>query len=412
MKGEELLGQSPEQWRRSREPDEPHPAGPPGRARRGDADRAPGGRDHPGARKVSRPRGRGPGIAALADTGIGQAEARYGDPPHRFSGGMCQRCVIAAALATSPTLLIADEPTTALDVTIQAQILALLRGLRERSNMTVILITHDMGVIAQMCDRVGVMYAGELVEVANVQEIFAQPGHPYTAALFGAIPSARRHGQPFRRYPGSSRPLETAGRLPLQGALRAPDRAVRRGPALSAISPSQAAACWKRGDFRPTAPPGVAIGAAEGGDRRDLARSPVTGPADGPAGRAREQAVRPPGPARPAGRVVHAVNDVSFSVGRAEVVAIVGETGSGKSTLGNCVSGLLRPTAGQVWFEDNDVAQDRQGRRSQLAGRSSRCSRIRAARLTRAGRSSGRFGSRSTPAGSAPPASAGRRWRR
>ena len=78
----------------------------------------------------------------------------------------------------------------------------LLRGLRERSNMTVILITHDMGVIAQMCDRVGVMYAGELVEVANVQEIFTRPGHPYTEALFGAIPSARRHGQPLQTIPG------------------------------------------------------------------------------------------------------------------------------------------------------------------------------------------------------------------
>jgi peptide/nickel transport system ATP-binding protein len=271
-KGQELLGQSPEQWRRlrgnrmsliSQDPRAALDAVTPIGHQVAETIRA--------HRKVSRRDARALAIAALADTGIGQAEERYGDPPHRFSGGMCQRVVIAAALANQPDLLIADEPTTALDVTIQAQILALLRGLRERSNMTVILITHDMGVIAQMCDRVGVMYAGELVEVANVQEIFAQPGHPYTEALFGAIPSARRRGQPLQTIPGQVPDLSK----PLAGC-RFKERCAYRiaqcdeAPALADISPSQAAACWKRGSYRrQTASSGDAIGAADGGDRRD-----------------------------------------------------------------------------------------------------------------------------------------------
>ncbi len=176
--------------------------------------------------------------------------------PHQLSGGMRQRVMIAMALSCKPALLIADEPTTALDVTIQAQILALLRGLRERSNMTVILITHDMGVIAQMCDRVGVMYAGELVEVANVEEIFAKPGHPYTEALFGAIPSSRRHGQPLQTIPGQVPDLSK----PLDGC-RFKERCRYRiaqcdqPPALAEISPSQAAACWKRGRYHPDGDP-------------------------------------------------------------------------------------------------------------------------------------------------------------
>jgi len=130
-------------------------------------------------------------LALLRDVGIPDPERRYGDPPHRLSGGMRQRVVIATALANEPALLLADEPTTALDVTIQAQVLDLLRDLRRRHRTTIMLITHDLGVIAQMCDRVGVMYAGQLIEVAPVEEIFLAPRHPYTQALLRALPSAK-----------------------------------------------------------------------------------------------------------------------------------------------------------------------------------------------------------------------------
>jgi oligopeptide/dipeptide ABC transporter ATP-binding protein len=129
-------------------------------------------------------------IRLLEEVGIPDAARRYRDPPHRFSGGMQQRVVIATALANEPALLIADEPTAALDVTIQAQILGLMRELRRRHRTTILLIAHDFGVVAQLCDRAGVLYAGQLVEVAPVNALFSGSRHPYTAALLGALPSA------------------------------------------------------------------------------------------------------------------------------------------------------------------------------------------------------------------------------
>jgi peptide/nickel transport system ATP-binding protein len=115
-------------------------------------------------------------------------EQSVDDYPHRFSGGMRQRAMIALALACDPELLIADEPTTALDVTIQAQILALMRDLKTSTDIAIILITHDLGVVAEICDHVAVMYAGEIVEYAPVDALFATPQHPYTIGLLGSIP--------------------------------------------------------------------------------------------------------------------------------------------------------------------------------------------------------------------------------
>ena len=139
-------------------------------------------------RDVQRAQARDRALTLLADVGIPDPGRRYGDAPHRLSGGMRQRVVIATALANEPALMLADEPTTALDVTIQSQILDLLRDLRQRLRTTIVLITHDLGVIAQLCDRVGVMYAGQLVEIATVAEIFRAPRHPYTQALLAALP--------------------------------------------------------------------------------------------------------------------------------------------------------------------------------------------------------------------------------
>jgi ABC-type dipeptide/oligopeptide/nickel transport system ATPase component len=133
-------------------------------------------------------------IELMTEVGIPDAASRYGDVPHRFSGGMRQRIVIAAALANSPQLLIADEPTTALDVTIQAQVLQLIDTLRRQNGTTVLLITHDLGVVAQICDRVAVMYGGTLLEVAATAELFARPQHPYTRALLAANPAGAPRG--------------------------------------------------------------------------------------------------------------------------------------------------------------------------------------------------------------------------
>ncbi len=128
-------------------------------------------------------------IALLQETGIPAAEQRIDHYPHQFSGGMRQRVVIALALAARPELIVADEPTTALDVSIQAQIIALLKNLTRQHGAAVMLITHDMGVIAEACDRVAVMYAGRIAELGPVADVIHRPAHPYTAGLMGSIPS-------------------------------------------------------------------------------------------------------------------------------------------------------------------------------------------------------------------------------
>lgn len=138
--------------------------------------------------KVSRDEARKRAIEALSKVRIPQAAARVDDYPHQFSGGMRQRVMIAMALSCNPLLLIADEPTTALDVTVQAQILELLREIQKEQGMSILLITHDLGVVAEMCDSVAVMYAGAVVEHAEVHELFGNPLHPYTVGLLNSVP--------------------------------------------------------------------------------------------------------------------------------------------------------------------------------------------------------------------------------
>ena len=142
-------------------------------------------------------------IELLNLVGIPEPESRINSYPHELSGGMAQRVMIAMALAFVPDLLIADEPTTALDVTIQAQILDLMRNLQSQMDMSIILITHDLGVVAEMCDRVNVMYAGRIVEEAEVTELFQSPKHPYTEALIGSTPVLGEADKELVTIPGS-----------------------------------------------------------------------------------------------------------------------------------------------------------------------------------------------------------------
>ena len=185
-------------------------------------------------------------IYLLQRVGISNAKQRLNDYPHEFSGGMRQRVMIAMAVACKPKLLIADEPTTALDVTIQAQILNLLREFKEEFGMSVIIITHDLGVVAQLADRVAGMYAGRIVENAKVEEIFKNPQHPYTQALVASIP--RLGKQPDRL-------VTIEGALPRlldesTGCAFAPRCAYKiqicdeKHPPLAEIFPEQSAACW------------------------------------------------------------------------------------------------------------------------------------------------------------------------
>lgn len=141
-------------------------------------------------------------IALMRLVGIPAAERRLGEYPHQFSGGMRQRILIAIALACEPRVLLADEPTTALDVTVQDQILQLLRGLQRRLGMSMILVSHDLGVIAQMCDRVAVMYAGQIVEVGATADVIRAPRHPYTKALLASVLDVERESQELISIPG------------------------------------------------------------------------------------------------------------------------------------------------------------------------------------------------------------------
>ena len=141
-------------------------------------------------------------VSLLRSVGIPEADRRKDQYPHQFSGGMKQRAMSAMALSNSPALIIADEPTTALDVTIQAQMMDLFRDLKERLGVSILLITHDMGLVAEFCDRVSVMYAGSIVETADVHELFKRPRHPYTRALIDSIPRLDREQDQLESIPG------------------------------------------------------------------------------------------------------------------------------------------------------------------------------------------------------------------
>ncbi len=186
-------------------------------------------------------------VKMLGLVGIPSPAARYGDYPHQLSGGMRQRIMIAMALACRPRLVIADEPTTALDVTIQAQILELMDQLKSEHNMGLILITHDLGVVAERAHRTSIMYAGRIVESADTAELFRNPLHPYTEGLLASLPQITEPGKPLRTIPGHVPSLLED--LPGCGFCeRCPDKkweCKERMPALREAGPGHMVRCWK-----------------------------------------------------------------------------------------------------------------------------------------------------------------------
>ena len=196
--------------------------------------------------RTSREERRSRTIELMRLVGMPDPEKRLAAYPHQFSGGMRQRVMIAMAVACNPKLLIADEPTTALDVTIQAQVLGLMKKVRRELNTALLLISHDLGVVADIAERVIVMYAGRVVEDGDVRSIFRRPGHPYTRGLLQSVPRLRDDRQRLYQIPGS---------VPLPGTIkegcpfvtRCPDRiekCSRQTPPLFTLGPSQKAACW------------------------------------------------------------------------------------------------------------------------------------------------------------------------
>ena len=313
-------------------------------------------------------------VELLEEVRIPNASQRVNSYPHEFSGGMRQRALIAAATGCRPKLLIADEPTTALDVTVQAEILELLKGLQSQHGMALILVSHDLNVVSNVADRVAVMYAGQVVEYASCEDLFARPEHPYTEGLLGSIPSiASSHAivrsQRLTAIPGSPpnpADLLAACRFAERCQYATPGSACLSAmPSLREIRPDH----WVRSSHprdrtlveRLRWPDSVEP--MTGDSRKQLAGEQSSEQGDGmedilvvkglskrfPAPRrvGRSMNVKP--------APIKAVDNVSFSLAQGETLGFVGESGSGKSTTAYCVLQLLAPTAGSITFLGVDL---------------------------------------------------------
>ena len=335
-------------------------------------------------------------VEVLSLVGLPRPKERLDDYPHQLSGGLRQRVMIAMALACEPKLLIADEPTTALDVTIQAQILALLRNLKDQLGMAMVLITHDMGVIAGHADRVNVMYAGRVVETTDARTLFSEMRHPYTQALLASIPRLSQDTSKALHAIGGMPPdlahppagCRFAARCP-----RATDQCRDQEPPLTGPTSDHLFSCWHPvdgpltlaliGEAGPDASStGLAAPVAEPGFVDD---APVPDEAAATATAGRAEVTEQPVPvtsdadlAAPlldlrnlvkeypvtAGAVlqrkvaaVHAVSDVSFTVSAGTTFGLVGESGCGKTTIGKMIVALEKPDSGAVTLGGLDVSR-------------------------------------------------------
>ena len=286
----------------------------------------------------------------LGLVGMPRPSERLSDFPHQLSGGMRQRVMIAIGLLCEPKLLIADEPTTALDVSIQAQILKLIDNLRARLSMAVMLITHDMGVIAGHADRVAVMYAGRIVEQADTFTLFTDPRHRYTEALFESMPTLELDSAAqLAVIPGAPPKLIGAGSA-CRFAPRcrfAQDDCRTQDPPVTEATPGHLHACLHPREG--TSAAAVKIARHEAAEIAD-ADVPLLELTDV----SKQFRVRSKSPFQRAG-AVHAVSGVSLTVFPGETLGIVGESGCGKTTMGRMMVGLERPTAGSVIFDGHDV---------------------------------------------------------
>ena len=302
---------------------------------------------------LNRRQARARSVELLASVGIPSPARQMSVYPHELSGGMRQRVMIAMGLSCEPKVLVADEPTTALDVSIQAQILELLRRITEVSRTSLLMVSHDLSVVAGLADRIAVMYAGEIVEVGPTARVFDHPRHPYTLGLLACIPRLD--------FPRTESLRSIEGGLPDPHARKtgcpfAPrcafvmDRCLVDPPALEVKAPDQSAACWA--DLSEVTPQEVLAPAA-----------PASGRAPAANGHALVSVTNlkvhfPIGAAIPfRGRtMLRAVDGITVDVPRGGTLGIVGESGCGKSTTGRALLRLVEPTSGHIRFDGHDVA--------------------------------------------------------
>jgi peptide/nickel transport system ATP-binding protein len=329
-------------------------------------------------------------LELLTQVGIPDAAERLGDYPHQFSGGMRQRIMIAMALLLEPALLIADEPTSALDVTLEAQIVELLRRLRESHGTAILFVSHDLGVVSHLCDRVIVMYAGRAVEQGTAEQIFGQPRHPYTQALLAAVPSARLRGGRLATIPGR---VPSLSALPSGCAFHprcphAQDACRAEVPRDLRMEDGGRVLCHIYDPASSFSSEAVVGGAVAGNVAEAVAaRTHTAVGADEDAaatGSADEVLVRVEGlsthfggrrgtlarlTGQTGGGAVRAVDHVDLELRRGEVLGLVGESGSGKTTLGRTILGLEDATRGRIVFDGQPVGELSRGQLRRLRRR-------------------------------------------
>jgi peptide/nickel transport system ATP-binding protein len=299
-------------------------------------------------------------IELLDLVGIADPRRRAGQFPNEFSGGMRQRAMIAMAIANEPDLLIADEPTTALDVTIQAQVMDVLASVRQRTGAAMVLITHDLGLIAEVADRVIVMYGGRMMERSSVATTFSEPLHPYTLGLIASLPRIDRDMGKLYSIPGqvpdpSQRPSGCVFH-PRCGLSNGRASCSQSIPILRPLAPEHAVAChfaeetpaWGRRDaLKLDAVRHESDGTAGAGGTSESALEVDRLSKDFRVRRSRGFGVDR----------LRAVSDISFTLQKGRTLGLVGESGCGKSTLGRVILNLLQPSAGAVWLRGDNISQ-------------------------------------------------------